>query len=85
MAKINEALRREFCPLASLSGWASLVAQMVKNLSAVQEIWIQSLGQEESLQKGMATFPVFLPENSMDRGAWWATLHGVTELDRLSD
>ena len=34
---------------------------MVKNLSAVQEIWIQSLGQEESLQKGMATFPVFLP------------------------
>ena len=34
---------------------ASLVAQMEKNLPAMQEIWIQSLGQEEPLQKGMAT------------------------------
>ena len=76
---------REIYPLVSLSDWASLVAQMVKNLSAVQEIWIQSLGQEESLQKGMATFLYSCLENSMDRGAWWATLHGVTELDRLSD
>ena len=24
---------------------------------------------------------VFLPENPMDRGAWWATVHGVTESD----
>ena len=61
MAKINEALRREIYPLTSLSGWASLVAQMVKNLSAVQEIWIQSLSQEDPLQKGMAAFAVFLP------------------------
>ena len=34
---------------------ASLVAQMEKNLPAMQEIWVQSLGQEEPLQKGMAT------------------------------
>ena len=33
----------------------SLVAQMVKNLSAMQETWIQSLGQEDPLEKEMAT------------------------------
>ena len=33
----------------------SLVAQTVKNLSTVQEAWIQSLGQEDPLKKGMAT------------------------------
>ena len=35
--------------------WASLVAQMVKNLPAIQETWVWSLGQVDSLQKGMAT------------------------------
>ena len=39
---------------SSLS-WASLVAQMVKNLPALQETWVQSLGQEDRLEKGMAT------------------------------
>ena len=34
---------------------ASLVAQMVKNLPAVQETWVRPLGREESLVKGMAT------------------------------
>ena len=34
---------------------ASLVAQMVKNLPAMQEIQAQSLGQEDPLEKGMAT------------------------------
>ena len=33
----------------------SLVAQMVKNLPAMQEIWVQLLGQEDPLEKGMAT------------------------------
>ena len=33
--------------------WASLVAQMEKNLPAAQEIWVQSLGWEDSLEKGM--------------------------------
>ena len=32
--------------------WASLVAQLVKNLSAVWEIWVQSLGWEDTLEKG---------------------------------
>ena len=34
---------------------ASLIAQMVKNLPAVQETWVQSLGQEDPLEKEMAT------------------------------
>ena len=33
---------------------------MVKNLPAMQETWVQSLGQEDPLEKGMAIPPVFL-------------------------
>ena len=36
--------------------WASLVAQTVKNLPAMQETWIQSLGQEDLLENGMAAY-----------------------------
>ena len=35
--------------------WDSLVAQMVKNLTAMQETWVQSLGQEDPLEEGTAT------------------------------
>ena len=35
--------------------WASLVAQMVKNLPAMQETCLQVLGQEDLLDKGLAT------------------------------
>ena len=35
--------------------WISLVAQMVKNLPSVPETWVWSLGQEDPLEKGMAT------------------------------
>ena len=34
---------------------ASLVAQAVKNALAIQETWVQSLGREDPLEKGMAT------------------------------
>ena len=34
--------------------WASLVAQLVKNLPAMQETWVQSLGWEDALEKGKA-------------------------------
>ena len=37
------------------SSWASLVAQMVKNLPAMGETQVRSLGQEDSPEKGMAT------------------------------
>ena len=38
-----------------LTDWASLVAQLVKHLPAVQENWIRFLGQEDPLEKEMAT------------------------------
>ena len=37
---------------------------MVKRLPAMGETWVQSLGWEDSLEEGMATTPVFLPEES---------------------
>ena len=36
--------------------WASLVAQLVKNLPATQETWVQSLGWEDPLERGKATY-----------------------------
>ena len=48
---------------------ASLVAQMVKNLPAMQETRIRSLGQEDPLEEEMATPPVFSPGKSLDREA----------------
>ena len=39
---------------------ASLVAQMVKNLSAVLKTWVQSLGQEDPLDEEMATHSTVL-------------------------
>ena len=39
---------------------APLVAQMVRNMPAMQEIWIWSLGQKDSLEKGMATHSIIL-------------------------
>ena len=62
--------------------WASLVAQVVKNLPEMQEIWFQSLHWEDPLEKGMATHSVFLPRESHDRGVWQATIHRIAkELD----
>ena len=39
-------------------------------MQETQETWIWSLGQEDPLEEGMATTPVFCLENPMDRGAW---------------
>ena len=38
-----------------MRNWASLVAQSVKNLLAMQETWVQFLGKEDSLEKETAT------------------------------
>ena len=60
--------------------WASLVAQTVKNPLEMQETWVQSLGQENPLEKGMAVHSSIL--------AWripWTEepsklqIHGVTK------
>ena len=58
--------------------WASLVAQMVKNLPAMLETWVLSLAWEDPLEEGMAThFSILSWRIPMDRGAWWATVHEV--------
>ena len=59
--------------------WASLVGQMVKNLPAMQKMLVQSLGQEDPLEKEMATHSSILGSEIPCRGAWQATVHG-TEL-----
>ena len=57
-----------------------LVAHTVKNLPAMQENQVQSPGWEDPLEKGMATHSQnSCLENSMDRGACRATIHGVPE------
>ena len=61
--------------------WASLVAQLVKNLPAMRETWVRSLGWEDPLEKRKATLSSIL--------AWriqWTTVPGVSESQtRLSD
>ena len=54
--------------------WASPVAQLVKNLPAVRETRVQSLGWEDPLEKGKATHSSRILENSMD-----SIVHGVTK------
>ena len=60
--------------------WAFLLAQTVKNLPAMRETWVQSLGWEDPLEEGTATHSSILAWRiPMDRGAWWATVHGVAK------
>ena len=68
--------------MISKSPWASLLAQLVKNPSAMQETKVRFLDWEDPLEKGMA-YPLQYSclENFIDRGAWQATIHGITELD----
>ena len=57
---------------------ASLVAQMVKNLSAMWETWVWLLGWEDPLEEGMITHSsIFAWRTPRDRGAWWAIVHEV--------
>ena len=56
---------------AGLLFWVSLVAQIVKDLPAMQETWVRYLGQEDPLEKGNGKPLQYSGlENSMDRGAW---------------
>ena len=52
-------IANKFIPVCTLKG-ASLVAQMVTNLPAMWETWVQSLGWKDPLEKGMATHSIFL-------------------------
>ena len=60
---------------------------MVKNLPAMHEAYIRSLGWEDPLEEGMATHSSILAWRiPMDRGAWWASVHGVAKSrTQLSD
>ena len=66
---------------------ASLVAQTVKNIRAMQDTWVQSLGWEDSLVKEIATDSSILAWRiPMGRGAWQPTVCGITKsLTRLSE
>ena len=53
-----------------------------KNPPAMQEMWVRSRDREDPLEEGMATHSsLSCLENPMDRGACWATVHGVAESD----
>ena len=61
--------------------WASLVAQTVKNPPAMWKTWVQSLLWEDPLEGGGHGNPssILAWRIAMDRGAWWATVHGVAK------
>ena len=53
---------------------------MAKNLPAIQETWVRSLGWEDPLEEGMATHSSILAWRiPMDRGAWQATVPEVAK------
>ena len=53
---------------------------MVKNPPTVRETWVRSLSWEDPLEEGIATHSSILAWRiPMDRGAWWARVHGVAE------
>ena len=54
------------------------MVQTMKKLPAIQETRVLPLGPEDPLEKGMLPTSVSCLENSTERGAWWATVHGVT-------
>ena len=59
---------------------ASLVAQMVKNLPAMLETWVRSLGWEDPLEEGMAAHSSILAWRiPVDKGIWQATVNEVAK------
>ena len=70
--------------MSLLFNMLSLVAQTLKNPPAMQETWVRSLGWEDPLEEGMATHSSILAWRvPMDRGAWWAAVHGVAKSQTL--
>ena len=55
------------------------MAQMVKNLPAIQKTRLRSLGWEDPLEEEIP-LQYSCRENSMDRRAWWATVRGVARV-----
>ena len=64
----------------SQKGQASLVAQKIKNLPAMRQISVQSLGQKDPLKKEMVIhYSILAWENPTDKGTWWVVVHGVAK------
>ena len=58
----------------------SPMAQMVKNLPAMWETWVWSLGWKDPLEKGIPIYSSILAwRNPTDRGAWWAGVHRASQ------
>ena len=56
-----------------------MVAQTEKNLPTVQETWVQFWVGKLPGEGNGNPLQYSCPEKSMDRGAWWATVHGVAK------
>ena len=79
-----------FLVMTILTKEASLVAQMVKNLPTMQETWVQSLDQEDLLEKGMATHSSILAwripwteESGRLQSMWSQSWTWLSDLDSL--
>ena len=57
--------------------WDFLMAETVRHLPQCRRPQVRSFGWEDPLENEMAPTPVLLLENSMDGGAWWATVQGL--------
>ena len=78
MTDSGQRFRKTCAHVSSLV--ASPVAQTAKRLPVMRETRVQSLGGEDPQEKEMATHSSILAwKKLMDRGAWWATIHGVTK------
>ena len=76
----NKSLLLKVVESRSQQKETQVVVQVVKNLPAMQKTRVRFLGREDPLEKGNG-YPLQYSclENPMDRGAWWATVHGVTK------
>ena len=68
---LNENIQENILICQLKQKWASWVAEMVKNLSAVWETWVLPLGQEDPLEKDMATHSSILAQKIP-----WTGFHG---------
>ena len=81
----NQAIFSLFSVIFTL--WASLVAQMVKNLPAMWEPWVQSLGWEDPLEEGMANPLQYscLQNPHGQRSLAGCIIHGAAKSQKVSE
>ena len=86
--ELNQTVSNPTCIVFMTMFVAFLMSEMVRNLPAMQETWVWSLGWEDTLGKGGNGYPLQYSclENSMNRGSWWALQSmGSQSQTRLSD